>query len=400
MSQAAGLREYRAVLTTPGARGPVIAALLGRLPIAMVEFSLLLYLQRVTGSYARAGLVSASVLVGVAVGAVLQARVIDRIGPTRPLLLATATFAAFVTMTVLGVEREAPTALLAALALGIGVSQPAIGSASRAMWSRLLPPGSTRSAAMTYEAVITEVYFIVGPALSGILIAAPWPGTGLVAGALLMIVGTAWYALTPTMRGFRPDRNLVEQKGLVGALTSPGLQTVAFASLGMGLILGFVEVAVPAAANHAGNVVAGGLLLGLWSISSAIFGLLYGARPWPRSLRMRMPVLLAGFSAFVVLLMIPTSLVGLALLMLLAGTLITPQTAAHADAIESVAIRGQVTESFGWVITAATLGIGLGQAASGQIVERAGIDYSYLVAGLVGSVIATVVYLRRKTIGR
>src|SRR5258706_7849355 len=70
MSHSAGLAHYRAALTTPGVGGPVMAALLGRLPIAMVALSLLLYIQRVTGTYATAGLVSAGGLVGVAIGSV------------------------------------------------------------------------------------------------------------------------------------------------------------------------------------------------------------------------------------------------------------------------------------------------------------------------------------------
>ena len=68
MSHSAGLSDYRAALTTPGARGPVLAALIGRLPIAMVGLSLLLYVQRSTGSFAIAGLVSAATLVAVAIG--------------------------------------------------------------------------------------------------------------------------------------------------------------------------------------------------------------------------------------------------------------------------------------------------------------------------------------------
>lgn len=398
MSRSAGLAEYRAALTTHGARGPVVAAMLGRLPIAMVAFSLLLFVQRMTGSYASAGAVSAGVLFGVATGSIVQTRFMDRVGPTRPLLVTTLTFAGFVAATIVAVERGAPTALLVPLALGVGTAQPTIGSASRAMWTRLLPPGSTRNAALTYEAIVTEVYFIVGPAASGLLLTAPWPGTGVVVGAALMIVGTTWYALTPTMRIVRSDSSRVHERRLLGALGSRGLRTVALASLGMGLILGFVEVAVPAAASRAGSPASGGVLLGLWSISAAVFGIFYGTRPWPRSLTLRVPLLLGGFAVLVVPLTIPGSLLGLALLLLVAGTLISPQTAAHSECIEVVAVTGLVTESFGWMVTAATLGIGLGQLLSGLVVERAGVDVSFLTAAVIGSLVAIAVYLRRNTI--
>src|SRR5947209_4252338 len=79
--------DYRTALTTPGSRGPVVASVLARLPIAMIGISALFYVQRETGSFTSAGLVSAGSLAGVAVGAVIQGRLMDRFGPTRPLVV-------------------------------------------------------------------------------------------------------------------------------------------------------------------------------------------------------------------------------------------------------------------------------------------------------------------------
>ncbi|SDD85148.1 MFS transporter [Actinokineospora iranica] len=399
MSHSSGLAEYRAALTTPGARGPVLAALIGRMPIAMVGLSLLLYVQRATGSFATAGLVSAGALIGVAVGSVLQGRIMDRIGPSRPLLVTSAVFAVLVTSGVLAIESRAATPVLIALGVGIGLSEPMTGSASRAMWTRLTPPGPTRDAALAYEAISMEVFFILGPAVSGLLLAAPWAGTGVVVGASCMIFGGVWFALTPTIRRFRPAGDEPRGRGLLGALGSPGMRTLALAAMGFGVTIGFIEVAVPAAANAAGNAPAGGLLLGLWSVSSVIFGVLYGVRPWPRAMRLRLPVLLAGFSLLLALLAIPTSLLGLALALLVAGTLVTPQATTHSAAIELVAPQNTATEAFGWVITSVTLGLAFGQSVSGQLVEHVGVWSSYLAAAAVGLVFAAVVYARRRTVG-
>ena len=91
-SSSASLTDYRAALTAPGALIPALASALGRFPIAMVGLATLLYVQRVTGSFAAAGLVSAGMLAGVALGSVAQGRLMDRIGPTRPLLVAAVLF--------------------------------------------------------------------------------------------------------------------------------------------------------------------------------------------------------------------------------------------------------------------------------------------------------------------
>jgi MFS family permease len=398
VSHSVSLADYRTALTTPGARSPVLTAVLARLPIAMVGLSLLFYVQRESGSFATAGLVSAGALIGVSVGSVLQGRIMDRLGPSRPLLVTSTVFAVLVAAAIFGVETHASTPVLLLLALGVGITQPTVSSASRAMWSRLLPAGRARQAAYNYDAISVEVFFILGPAISGLLAAAPWAGTGVLVGAVFQTVGAYGFAFTRTIRSLRPLAGELPGSRLLGALASPGMRTVALAAMGFGAVIGFVEVAVPAAATAAGHQAMGGVMLSVWSVSSVIFGVVYGMRPWPRPMHLRLPVLLAGFAALVAFSAIPAGLVGLTVTLTLAGTLITPQSTAHSTALEQVAPPGTITEAFGWVITAVTLGLAVGQSASGYLVEHIGIPASFLASAVSGVVIAGLVFLRRGTV--
>lgn len=395
MSHSARLSDYRAALTTPGMRGPVVASLLARLPIAMIGLSLLLYVQRETGSFAAAGLVSASSLVGVAVGSIVQGRLMDRHGPTRPLLVSVALFSAFVALAIGAVEVGAALAVLMPVAFAVGLTEPMVGSASRALWSQVVPAGSTRLAGYAYEAISMEVFFILGPGLAGLLVTAPWAGTGVVIGAASMVVGSVWFALDPTVRGVRPTPRT---RSLLGALASPGMRTVALAALGFGMTIGFIEVAVPAAAAQAGHVGVGGLLLSLWSVSSVMFGVLYSMKPFPRPMHLRLPVLLGGFAVLSLLLAVPTGLIGLGAALFVVGTLITPQATAHSAAIEQVAPAGTATEAFGWVVTAVTVGLAIGQSASGQLVESYGTGAAFVAAAVSGLAIAGLVWAFRGTV--
>ncbi len=396
MSHSARLADYRAALTTPGMRGPLAASLLARLPIAMVGLSLLLYVQRTTGSFAIAGLVSAGSLVGVAVGAVVQGRLMDRLGPTRPLLVATVLLIVFATASIIAVESRAAVVVMLPLAFLVGFNEPMVGSASRALWARMVPPGSTRLAGYAYEAISMEVFFILGPGLSGLLVAAPWAGTGVVIGVVCMVIGATWFALNPTVRAVRPAA--VSGRKLLGALASPGMRTVALAALGFGATIGFIEVAVPAAAANAGRLSMGGLLLSAWSISSVVFGVLYAMKPFPKSMHLRLPLLLGGFGALSLLLAIPTTLIWLGVTMLLVGTLVTPQATTHSAAIEQVAPKGTATEAFGWIITAVTVGLAIGQSISGYLVEHIGTSIAFLAAGGSGLFVAALVWLLRGTV--
>lgn len=396
MSHSAGLADFRAALTTPGARTPVLTSLLARMPIAMVGLSLLLYVQRETGSFTIAGFVSAGSLIGVAIGAVAQGRIMDRLGPTKPLLIASALFIATVTAVIIAVEAGQGGPALVALGWLIGLTEPMVGSASRALWTHLLPAGPIRHAAFAYEAISLEVFFILGPALAGILIAAPWSGTGLVFSAACMVVGGVGFALTAAVRAVRPAPN--RGGHLLGALATPGMRTVALAALGFGVTVGFVEVAIPAAATNAGHAPLGGVMLAAWSLTSVVFGVYYATRPWPKRMGLRLPFLLGMFALFVAPLALTSNLLGLAALSLVAGMWITPQSTTHSTAIELVAPEGTATEAFGWIVTSVTLGLAGGQSASGYLVEHVGVWSAFIAASVAGLLIAGLVVARRHTI--
>lgn len=401
MSATSPLRAYRTALTTPGAVGPVLFSALGRLPIAMVGLALLLYVQRATGSFAAAGLVGAGTLIGVSMGAVVQGRIIDRMGATRPLLVASLLFAAAVAGLVTVVETARSTPVTVLLAVTCGLSQPGIEGAARALWGRLLPAGPLRDAGFTYEAISLEVFFILGPALAALLVTVtPWAGTGVVLAAVAMVLGAVGFALSPAVRTeeLGPAGPRV---GLLGALARPGMRTVALASLGFGLVVGTVEVGVPAATAAAGSAALGGVLLSAWSVASVLAGVLYSVRPWPRPLHLRMPVLLAAFAVLVGAMSLAGPLASLAALvvaMVAAGALITPQVTAHSLAVDVVSPGGDAAEGFGWVITAATLGLAGGQSVAGFVVEAVGPYAAFPAGAVAGLVVAGLLWARRNTL--
>ena len=397
-SESASLSAYRAALTAPGAAAPALFSAVGRLPVAMYALATLLYVQGATGSFAKAGLVSAGSLVGVAVGSVAQGRLVDRLGPTRPLLAAAALLGGAAAALIAAVERDAPLALVVGAAAVAGAVQPALPGSSRALWGRLVPPGRLRVVAYNYEAISMEVFFILGPALAALLAAAPWPGIGLVVAAVATVVGTTGFALTSAVRATKPAVRS-GPLGMIGVLAQPGVLTVALAGLGFGLVVGGVEVGVPAVAAEAGSRILGGILISAWSVVSVLAGLLYALRPWPRALHLRLPVLLGAFGVLVAAMAAAgSSLVGLTIVMLVAGAVITPQVTAQSLALEVATPAGMATEAFGWVITAITLGVAAGQSLTGWLVERSGPSAAFLAGGVAGVLLAAVLWARRHTL--
>jgi MFS family permease len=399
-SSSSALADYRAALTSPGALVPALASALARLPIAMTTLAVLLYVQRVTGSYAVAAVVSAGTLAGESLGAVAQGRWMDRMGPTGPLLLAAGLYALAGTGLVLAIENGAALPVLVAVAAVSGLVRPAMPGASRSLWAKLVPAGPRRDAAYSYEAISLETFFILGPALAAFLVTAPWPGSGLVVAVTGMVTGTTIFALSRPVRSQRPSTG-GRSIGMLGALAPPGMRTVTLASLGFGLVIGSVEVGVNAVATEQGSPTLGGVLLSAWSVASVVAGILYSLRPWPRPLHLRMPFLLAAFAACVTVMALTGPLASLPVLvvaMLAAGALITPQVTAHSLGVEATAPAGTSTEAFGWVVTAAVLGISSGQVLAGLAVDTAGAASSFLVGGVAGGIVAALLWWRRASL--
>ena len=396
MSSSSSLADYRAALTAPGAALPALASAVARLPMAMIGLATLLYVQRATGSFAVAGLVSAGLLIGVSCGSVVQGRIIDRVGPTRPLLVAALAQAAAGVTLIVAIESRAGVATLVACAVLVGLTGPAMPGSSRAVWARLVPAGPQRDAAYSYEAISLEVFFILGPSLAALLVTAPWPGIGTAVALVGMVTGSVGFALTHAVRSHRPGP--AQSIGLFGALAVPGLRTVVLASLGFGLVIGTVEVGVPAVTAAAGSAALGGVLLSAWSVASVLAGVAYSVRPWPRPLHLRLPVLLLAFAVCVGGMAVAGPLPALVVAMLLAGATITPQVTAHSLGVEATARAGTATEAFGWVVTAATLGLSSGQSAAGVVVEGYGPHAAFLVGAALGVGVAVVLWLRRASL--
>ncbi|MFR9803878.1 MFS transporter [Pseudonocardia sp. RS010] len=393
------LADYRAAVTAPGAAVPVLTSAVGRFPVAMFSFATLLYVQRETGSFAVAGAVSAGSLIGVAVGSVLQGRLMDRRGPSGVLLAVALLFLLSAGGLVTAVETRVALPVVVGVALLTGLVMPAMPGASRALWERLVPAGPRREAAYSYEAISLEVFFVLGPGVAALLASLPWPGTGTAVAVVATVIGAVGFALSGPVRGSLP---LPSAGGSPwGAIASPGMRTIALAGLGFGLVVGAVEVGVPAVATALGEPWLGGALLSAWSVTSVLVGVLYGMRPWPRALHLRMPVLVAGFGVLVLAMWLAgaaDSLLLLVLAMLAAGGLITPQTTGHSLVVEVVAPRGAATEAFGWVVTAITVGAAVGQSLAGVVVEATGAAGAFLTGGAAGLLVGAALWARRRTI--
>src|SRR3954452_11950827 len=107
-------------------------SIVARLPLAMFSIGLLVHAQRLTGSYAAAGLVTAAYAIALGIGGPLLGRIVDRRGQTLVLVTTSgASLALLVTIAML--PASVPLGALIALSAGIGLATPPIGACVRTL---------------------------------------------------------------------------------------------------------------------------------------------------------------------------------------------------------------------------------------------------------------------------
>ena len=400
-----GFGRYGRILRARHVLALSTTALVARLPIGVVSLSIVLFLREETGSYAIAGAVAAAFALGSGGAAPVAGRLVDRLGRTRVLLpLAVVNAAALLALVWLGLEG-APTAALLVAGLVAGASVPPTSAVLRTLWPGLL--GADRDellpTAFALDSVIIELVFTIGPLLAAGVSAFASPAAALVLSAFLTVAGTAAFMALPPTRAAMPEPPMPDggeqrPRDRRGALAAPGLRTIVLATLPIGFTFGATEVTLPAFAEEMGSPELGGVGIAVWSAASAAGGLYYGARPGNLPLAERF-VRLTFFLAlaFVPLAAAPSFLVMLPLL-LLAGAFIAPSLAAGNQLAGDVAPPGTETEAFTWPVTSLVVGVALGNAAAGAVVEYADWRTSFLCATIGAATGAGVLRLRRRTL--
>lgn len=380
------LNRYRHVLSVPGAIRFSGSALVARLPISMVTIGVVLLVTAATGSYARAGSLSAVYLLAAAALAIPQARLVDRVGQGTVLVPVAVGFAISMSLFVWSVQERWPVWTSYLLIAGAGVSFPQIGSCVRARWSHVVTDRGDLNTAYALESAIDEAVFITGPILVTVLATTWQPFLGL---AAAIVAGTAGTLAFASQRATEP----IPHRARRSDGPRPGLpwRTIGPASacgLTLGALFGATEVATVAfAAEHHARPWTG-VLLALWALGSLIAGLATGLVHW----RAHPATRLRRGSLAMACTMVPLSFIGslpvMGAVLLLAGFAIAPTLIASLTLVEQTMPHGRLTEGMAIVNTALVAGVAPGAAIGGHVVDARGASAAYLVPLVAGALTA------------
>jgi predicted MFS family arabinose efflux permease len=165
-----------------------------------------------------------------------------------------------------------------------------------------------------------------------------------------------------------------------------------------GIALGGFEIGVPALATSQGHPSAAGFLFALGSVGGIAGGLVYGARHWRSSPRLRLVALLSLNAVGFVLLVPIESLVAAGAALLVLGTVLTPVLTTLILLLDLASPRF-LAEAFGWSSTSSAIGSGVGAAVTGALAQHHGAGPAF-AAGAAGCVLALLVAVLARELPR
>jgi len=380
------MSSYRRILGHPGTALFSATGLLARLPISMVGLGIVLLVSAATGSYGLAGSVSAAYVLANGGFAILQGRLIDRLGQARVLATSVAVFGVALALLMVAVQAGWSIATAYAAAVVAGATLPSVGSAVRARWSHVLEDADQRQTAFALEAVVDETVYMLGPILVTVLATAVHPLAGLTAALVSGVVGTWLFA---AQRATEPPAH--PRDAASGPRPGMPWRTVlplALVCAALGTLFGAAEVSTVAFAEEQGNRGYAGFLLALWALGSLVAGLVTGAVAWRGGPDRRVRWGALGMMAA----MLPLGFIGsvplMGLVLLAAGVAIAPTLIATISLTEQTVPAARLTEGMAIMHTGVVAGVAPGATIAGIVIDRAGASPAYAVAAAAGAVAA------------
>ena len=396
---------YTTLFRTPGAMKFSVSALIGRMPISMDSLALIFIVVAVSDSYALAGALSAVASITISIATPFWSRLADRIGQRKMVLRVVPLKILGLSLFIALVMNEAPVWTWFASIILAELAAINTGGLVRRRWLHVLSPDKSTTAedetdkhvvntAYSYEALMDEIVFIVGPITATACATSIAPAAGLIAGMILMSIGLPLFAM---QRATEPPPSPVRIKDphppVIGI---PIVQAIALATTLTGGFFGAIAITVVGFAESEGQKSYSGLLLGLWASGSAVMAIINGLIKWKTSYAGRFLIFLTALTIFSIPFIFVDSIFGLAIALFFNGFAIAPLIVNAYGVVQEAVPSEQITESFTWVVAGMPLGGAVASALGGWVIETYGAQSALWVplGFMCAALLATLPYFR------
>ncbi len=386
--------SYREIFSAPGTKGFSLAGFIARMPISMMGIGIVTMLSQVSGDYWLAGAVAATFTLSSALLAPHISRMADQLGQSRILLPTTGISVFFTILLLLCTKYEAPywTLFLSALC---AACMPNMSAMVRARWTKLYRGSHKLHTAFSFESVVDEICFIIGPVLSVSLSVMFFPEAAPLLSSVFLTIGVCLFTMQKSTEPPVHPRDITNN-GTVFKIGS--LRVLVFTLIAIGTIFGTIDVVSVAFAEQQGNTVAASFVLSVYAIGSCLAGLIFG------TLKLNTP----PYNQFLIAVTLPmitmlplvfvNSITWLVVIVFFAGLSVAPTMIITMGLVEKIVPESKITEGMTWAITGLGIGVSLGSAIAGLVIDNFGAHVGFNVAIIAGGLALTIALLGYKTL--
>ena len=379
---------YLTLFRTPGGLRFSIPGLIARMPISMDSLALIFIVVAVSDSYAIAGALSATASIVIAFATPHWSRVADRIGQSAMLVrVIPVKVFAFCVFTVL-VLNETPVwtwfvAIIITEAFSVNT-----GGLVRRRWLHVLSPDKSTTAedeqdghvvntAYSFEALMDEVVFILGPIIVTACATTIAPAAGIISGIIFLAVGVPLFVMQKdTEPPANPKREVDPHPAVI---RNKRVQAVVLPTTLLGGFFGSIAIVTVAFAEARDQAALSGVLLAIWAAGSAVAAIMNGVIKWRLTSATRFLIFLLALTILSIPMLFVHSITWLAVALFFNGFAIAPLVINAYGVAEGAVPPEQITETLTWVVAGMPMGGALASALSGQIIDRFGADIAYWV---------------------
>ncbi len=362
----------------------------------MDALAIILFVQSVDGRYTIAGSLTAVAALVTVISSPLWSKAADHFG--QRIVLSTAIpirIFAIVTFISLVMNGAPVWSWFAAIFLAESASV-SIGSMTRRRWAHVLggDKKDVLSTSYTFESLLDEFIYILGPVVTTAVVAAIAPSAGLILGVLFLLVGA------PLLISHRNSDPGVEHRHVGTKLKSvfrnQKLQAVAIPLTIAGGAFSAVNICVVAFSEEKGAKSVSGVLLGIWAVGGAVSALINGSITWKISHGARYVGYMVGMALVSFSFPFINNFYVLGLALFLQGLCIAPLLPNGLSLVTDSVSPSQMTQA----ITLATAGIpltgSLSSFLSGVVIDNYGASTAlWLPFGFLAcSCLAMLLYIK------
>ena len=393
------LKAYGTLLRIPGGFKFSSAGFIGRMPIAMDSLAIIFIVVAATDSYALAGALTAvgSIVVGAA--EVFWSRQADQRGQAKILRVAVPIRIIAFLIFVFLVSKDAPiwtwfVSLIIAESTAINA-----GGLVRRRWLHTLKndpdnkDGHLVNTAYSWEAMVDEFVFIVGPVVATTCAIKIAPSAGILAGLIFLAIGLPSLAAMKSTEPPAEPRN--EQEPHPPILKNRIVQSIVIPCAFLGGFFGAVGITVVGFAEERNHPETTGWLLAIWAVGSAVAALVNGAIKFKSAQATRFLIYLVGLTVGTVPLLFVQTIPALAVALFVNGLFIAPLIVNAYGTVENAVPAGQITEALTWVIAGMPLGGAISSALAGLVIDHSGAQMAFWVplGFMFAAIMTTLPYL-------